>query len=92
MTCGIDMVFTQSVSRLSSLKLRPDSEQAARVKASYATVSNVDRVGGLGEVQPGPPAAFRRDDITHCQCGWCVSEYDGDMSATRCVQDKRVQN
>lgn len=38
---------------------------------------NVDRVDGLEQVQAGPPAVFRRNDITYCQC----CEYDEDMSA-----------
>jgi len=38
---------------------------------------NVERIGGLEQVQAGPPAVFRRNDITYCQC----CEYDEDMSA-----------
>lgn len=40
-------------------------------------MSNTDRVGGLEQVQAGPPAVFRRHDITYCQ----LCEYDEDMSA-----------
>lgn len=44
----------------------------------YATMSSVDRIGGLQQVQAGPPAVFRRNDITYRQC----CEYDEDMSAS----------
>jgi hypothetical protein len=31
-------------------------------KDEYATMSSVDRTGGLEQVQPGLPAVFRRHD------------------------------
>jgi hypothetical protein len=51
-------------------------------------MSSVDRIGGLQQVQAGPPAVFRRNDITYRQC----CEYDEDMSGSQCVQSEQEQD